>query len=494
MLKVTAKDFGPIVEGTVELKPLTIFVGPSNTGKSYMATAVHAVVNSLNGYGMFPNVRRAFWQRHIIGVDRLWDIPDEGSSAEKAALDWAESINEGQAVPANPRVSDAPPSVRDELNNSALQAIETFQRDALEYIDRVFGGNGSFIRTTGDRSNFQLQIYRKNPLLHSTIELDIGDRHPEVDITQAVIDPLPDIIGEEFLVGRDELDIVTFDEVYSRWIGYINDVILSGFPPESFYFPAARSGISQAYKVIGAELVRQSAPNRGNSPAAHLWLGTISEFVSNLIGLDRRRLRGSRPIELGDPIGFFEAQVVKGKIDMDESSELPLPDIVYVPKWSEADKFTLNQTSSMVSELAPIILFLKHLVRPGDLLILEEPESHLHPAAQRQMARGIVRLVNAGMKVLITTHSDYFLNQVNNLLRISHANEQWLEQHGFDRADCLQREDVSAYLFRWDDNEGGSLIEELTIRPDVGIDDDEFGKVVNDQYEETILVEGIPLK
>ena len=40
MLKVTAKDFGPIVEGTVEMRPLTIFVGPSNTGKSYMATAV----------------------------------------------------------------------------------------------------------------------------------------------------------------------------------------------------------------------------------------------------------------------------------------------------------------------------------------------------------------------------------------------------------------------------------------------------------------------
>jgi predicted ATPase len=78
----------------------------------------------------------------------------------------------------------------------------------------------------------------------------------------------------------------------------------------------------------------------------------------------------------------------------------------------------------MVSELAPVILFLKYLVRPGDLVILEEPESHLHPASQRQMARGIARLVNAGVRVIITTHSDYFIGQVNNLLKLSRASRQ----------------------------------------------------------------------
>ena len=40
MLTISVKNFGPIAEGSVDLKPLTIFVGPSNTGKSYMATAV----------------------------------------------------------------------------------------------------------------------------------------------------------------------------------------------------------------------------------------------------------------------------------------------------------------------------------------------------------------------------------------------------------------------------------------------------------------------
>ena len=36
-LELEVADFGPIVEAKVDLRPLTVFVGPSNTGKSYMA-------------------------------------------------------------------------------------------------------------------------------------------------------------------------------------------------------------------------------------------------------------------------------------------------------------------------------------------------------------------------------------------------------------------------------------------------------------------------
>ena len=138
-----------------------------------------------------------------------------------------------------------------------------------------------------------------------------------------------------------------------------------------------------------------------------------------------------------------------------------------------------------------MVLFLKYLVRPGDLLILEEPESHLHPAAQRQMARGIVRLVNAGIKVLITTHSDLFVAQVNNLMRSKHASQRWLREKGFAPEECIDKENVGAYLFRWNEEQGGSVVEELEIRPDVGIDDAMFGEVVNEIYEETLLVERI---
>ena len=148
----------------------------------------------------------------------------------------------------------------------------------------------------------------------------------------------------------------------------------------------------------------------------------------------------------------------------------------------------------MVTELAPVILFLKYLIGPGDLLIFEEPESHLHPAAQRQLARGIVRLVNAGVRVLITTHSETFVSQINHLLRISYASKRWLKEHNFQPEDCIGHEQVAAYQFGWDEQQRGSVVKPLEIRKDIGISEDEFIGVIDSLYEESLLVQRIRVK
>ena len=47
MLTVSVENFGPIREGTVELRPLTVFVGANNSGKSYMAMLLYAISRAL---------------------------------------------------------------------------------------------------------------------------------------------------------------------------------------------------------------------------------------------------------------------------------------------------------------------------------------------------------------------------------------------------------------------------------------------------------------
>ena len=42
-LELEVSNFGPIVKANVDLRPLTVFVGPSNTGKSYLAMLIYAL-------------------------------------------------------------------------------------------------------------------------------------------------------------------------------------------------------------------------------------------------------------------------------------------------------------------------------------------------------------------------------------------------------------------------------------------------------------------
>ena len=466
MVRISVKNFGPIAEGSVDLKPLTIFIGPSNTGKSYMAGAVYVVM-------------KAAQMRHNVSYAvRFSPQVDSEVSQEPSYVSF----------------SDLPYEVGSKIKSEVRQAIEHVRETAANEMRGYWGPPLEFVRRGREFTDFGLDVHRDDPLFRLSICLgDLSKIPASFDLSSMSV--------ESANLNVLTLDIEDYPSISAgahefNTSGVFNSLrmdalrlLFSGFPQNSYYLPAARSGIVQGQKVLAAALVGQSR-RIGIEPMFFPALpGITTEFLSNLISLDRRMTNLTSDDALAKAIGFIEHAVLRGSVDLDESSGLPFPDIAY--EQAGAGKFTLDRSSSMVSELAPLVLFLKYLVQSGDLLILEEPESHLHPAAQRQMARGIVRLVNAGVKVLITTHSDLFVAQVNNLMRISHASKRWLREKGFTPDECIDRENVGAYLFRRNEEQGGSLVEELEIRPDVGIDDAMFGEVVNEIYEETLLVERI---
>ena len=92
-LEIEVTDFGPIVHGKVDLRPLTVFVGPSNTGKSYLAILVYALHRYFSagewpghwrfsrGPHMFRNQRRRQLPRKTI--DALAALARQGLTDEK---------------------------------------------------------------------------------------------------------------------------------------------------------------------------------------------------------------------------------------------------------------------------------------------------------------------------------------------------------------------------------------------------------------------------
>ena len=72
--------------------------------------------------------------------------------------------------------------------------------------------------------------------------------------------------------------------------------------------------------------------------------------------------------------------------------------------------------SSMVGELAPIVMFLRYRVQAGNLIVVEEPESHLHPAMQVQLFSILASLITNEHRVLITTHSEWLVEALGNMV------------------------------------------------------------------------------
>ena len=502
MLTVTAKDFGPIVAGTVGLKPLTIFMGRSNTGKSYMAAAIYALMTAddesvlyRRGMSSARQHRRAL--RRPIGLGRRRPVLEEFPGVLHALEEWARAQDMEALDSRRFTISDLPGEVQRALAQSIGQFLDSFSDSVIDRLRQIYGETSGFVRRGKEPMDPRLTISQDEPKLHLNIQLSGGHEFtPEFEISQVTVPPSTyEDVPFAGVLDEDDQRNFFLHSFYSLEASAIEQAFV-GRPFQSFYLPAARSGIAQGHKVLAASLVRQSR-RIGLEPVNIPTLpGITTEFLSHLVALDKRLGRQPRPGDLEGAINFIENEVLQGRIDLDDSDALPYPEIVYEQTVTEPSlgTFTLDHTSSMVSELAPLILFLKYLLTDADLLILEEPESHLHPGAQRQMARGIARLVNAGIRVIITTHSDMFVAQINNLLRLSHASSRWIREHNFQPQDCLRQDQIGAFLFRYDQTRGGSVINPLEIDPETGIDEEEFVREIELVYDEAIALQRIRIK
>lgn len=112
----------------------------------------------------------------------------------------------------------------------------------------------------------------------------------------------------------------------------------------------------------------------------------------------------------------------------------------------------------MVSELAPVVLYLRHMIKPGHVLIVEEPESHLHPAMQVEFTRQLAALVQVGVRVIVTTHSEWLLDELANIV---HRSKIPRAKHNGTIA--LREDQVGAWLFKPQRRPKGSVVNEVCL-------------------------------
>lgn len=149
-------------------------------------------------------------------------------------------------------------------------------------------------------------------------------------------------------------------------------------------------------------------------------------------------------------------------------------------QFGDNQQLPITVASSSIKSLFHLDLYINNLAKEGDILLIDEPELNLHPDNQRQMAKVIARLCNAGIKVLITTHSDYLIREINNSIMLSHDiddKEQIMQRGEFKDCDILNAEHVSAYAI---DTKG--CCTEMDVGH-TGIDTQIFDSIINESNQ-----------
>lgn len=350
MVTISVKNLGPLAEGEVELRPLTLFVGPSNTGKSYMATAIWAVTQAFQEVAPPGMPARAFlddfrWPRY-----RRGEALSENWEALDALQEWVNRLSENPFTESSSlAVSALPETTQREIENSPRPWLGEIRAAIVDQLSLAYGPDSEFARNKR-AEDFSLRIHRDNPQLKMEVRLnELEGMAPVCDVSQAEVQARDYQNLRIRLRRRDNENELVRDAIFAAAVASAKATVSTGFPANSYYLPAARSGIVQGHKVLAAAIVRQSR-RAGIQPIDIPTLpGVATEFLSGLLGLDKNAAKHRPPPgELSRAIDFIESEVIGGRIDLDDAG-LPTPEIVYLPgpAKSPTGKFTLDHTSSI---------------------------------------------------------------------------------------------------------------------------------------------------
>ncbi|MDR2164486.1 MAG: ATP-binding protein [Zoogloeaceae bacterium] len=156
--------------------------------------------------------------------------------------------------------------------------------------------------------------------------------------------------------------------------------------------------------------------------------------------------------------------------------------LVFQARGGGKQRFTMNEASSCVRALLDIGFYLRCKAKPGDLFIIDEPELNLHPKNQRMFARLLARLVNAGVKVFITTHSDYLVKEFNTLIMLNQKTEHTEKvraHYEYEEAELLNPDSIRLYMTKEKKKgRGRFVLAPAKIHHDCGIEVETFDDTI----------------
>lgn len=456
-------DFGPIAGGKIALRPLTILVGPNNSGKSYASTLAHSVISALAD--LAGAARSGDWAAALAG-----DVELRGLSARAARL--AASANGGGEVA-------VPRGLADAIHRRTAGRL--FEGSLVSHMAHNFGSPlGSLVRT-GSRSS---RIRIRGPI---SADVSISRRRgasvrtgnggkqcsirgPPVAVAGAATDATRSGVAGN---GRGGTGLPSGGPAGGRahtallWLAVeiAGQAVAGRAGGASHYLPAARSGVVCAHGALAPGILQDC----GNGAQGGMGVaGTVSDMADSL-ALARKSRHGGGG-------GSLVAGVLGGRLE----ARAPGAQSLYYTRG--ATSVPLHMSSSGVHGAAPLALAAAGAAA-GDTIVVEEPEVNLHPQSQVRLAGRLVGLVRRGVRVILSTHSPFLLDQLGIFLQLASLTPAKRKRRGYGEGDYVSAGEVAPYAFGGSASRG-YVVSEIAHSEDEGISRDEFTRVTAPMAED----------
>lgn len=408
-MKIIVENLGCLRWAEFELGDMTIICGENNTGKTYATYAL---------YGFLSFWRDGFEIKNIdIDINRLLE---EGS----ISIDIKRYLKDAQ------RILDDACKEYSELLPRVFASPERLFKDAVFNIEL---------------SNNEIQ-----PL--NSYELTIGSAKKEIfQVTKQKND---DNIFITLLVDRQKSEIPPKPVIKSQVSRALKEVIFGSLFRKPFIASAERTGaaIFRNDLFFLKKRILDAVEKMSNKGFDLLLL--IKEVTSDYAFPVKDNVDFIRRLE---DISKKESYISKRYENIIEEFNdiiggeyrVKRDGLYYIPKSSRNIRLTMDASSSAVRSLLDLGFYLKHIAQPDDFLMIDEPELSLHPENQRRIARLLARLVNLGIKVFITTHSDYIIRELNTLIMLNNDSpnlKRICEERGYKQEELLSAEKVKVYV------------------------------------------------
>lgn len=422
---LVVEGLGRIERAEVELRPLTLFVGENNSGKSYLSSLLWDFlarmpdVFSFNRSELNTLAESAAYQACSRWLDDKISRLGEYTLTEEdisLLLSWF-----------NERLEEKKDAVAQRIFGRSSMTVDRFEvRDLCldAPLSLVFRRSAQGL--VGD-VNFTARGYA--PLEPRKLEVELEPDHDPSSPTHRTV--LIALLAQLLAPYRP--------------IGYQGSEY---DPGDALYLPASRTGFMLLYKGVLANLIDRGLasmtdPKRSPSPNLQLTAPTLHFLQALALGL-----KPSSPGRFAAEADLIERHAFPGAVALAGSVGVNEVEYRYDPA---EPPLPMQLSSSLITELAPLILVLRH-AKDLPFLVLEEPEAHLHPHLQRLVAQVIARLVRQGVYVCVTTHSADFCQQINNFIKLGSIPPElrvdFQAQYGYEAQDYLEAREVGGYQFR----------------------------------------------